>query len=58
MRISSPGVELEEADTGIESGTFFQESQKGFGIVGGFDEFEGVVGQLRGFGEMGRSPLR
>lgn len=39
-------------------GTSFQESQKGFGIVGGIDEFEGVVGQLRGFREMGSSLSR
>lgn len=39
-------------------GTFFQESHKGFGIAGGIDEFEGVVGQLRGFREMGSSLSR
>lgn len=28
MRISSPGVELEEADAGIESGDFFSKNPK------------------------------
>lgn len=30
MRISSAGVELEEADAGIESGDFFPRIPKGF----------------------------